>query len=76
MDDYRAVAADFLTVIPAFYPVIRAKAGIQRVADEIDAARILACDSRERVMSARASCWLLAGGAWRRMAHPLAADAS
>ena len=42
MDDYRAAAADFLTVIPAFYPVIPAfypvipaKAGIQRVADAV-----------------------------------------
>ena len=53
MGDYRAIAANFLTVIPAFYPVIPdfhpvilafnpvipAKAGIHTFADNIIAAR-------------------------------------
>ena len=43
----------FYPAIPDFYPVIPAKAGIQRVAGEVDAARILACDSRGRVVPAR-----------------------
>ena len=34
MDDYRA-AADYYAVIPAFHTVIPAKAGIQRVADNV-----------------------------------------
>ena len=35
MDDCRAIAADFLTVTPDLSPVIPAKAGIQRVADNV-----------------------------------------
>ena len=49
MDNYRAAAANFLTVIPASFPhrhsrqfpapVIPAKAGIQRVADAVGTPR-------------------------------------
>ena len=37
--DYYAIIPDFCAVIPDFYPVIPAKAGIQRVADNVIAAR-------------------------------------
>ena len=54
MDDYRAVAADFSTVIPA-------KAGIHRFADNVIVAHPLAFNSRERDMSARPGPNLIAG---------------
>ena len=39
MNNYRAAAANFLTVIPASHTVIPAKAGIQRVADAVGTPR-------------------------------------
>ena len=53
MDDYRAAIPNFYPAVPDFYPVIPAKAGIQRVANNVVAIRPLAFDSRERLMPTR-----------------------